>query len=265
MNVPLESEERGAEAGPSLRVALAEAGDRIQDLLDNAEDAAARTLEDAEARADCILQQAEAESRERGSRIRAADAEARPGSGGVRPERGRGAASARRNEGDPAGRLKSALDLVAEVVDRAELTAREADGLNSAASRLQAVMDGLIDDTATRTSLQNHFIQALRGRSGQSDRERDQSMPQPMGGTDAEERGHDVERHARETPASSDRGSAPPDSLQGASGEAQLLAIQMAVAGLNDGEIERRLRQQFDIDDADLALDVLRKLEAGRP
>jgi hypothetical protein len=56
-------------------------------------------------------------------------------------------------------------------------------------------------------------------------------------------------------------GSVQPASRPGAAGEAQLLAVQMAVAGSTDAEIERRLRQHFAPDEVNLALDAVRKLE----
>ena len=45
------------------------------------------------------------------------------------------------------------------------------------------------------------------------------------------------------------------------SGASQLRAVQMAVGGLSDQEIERRLRQEFGNEDVGLALAVLRRLE----
>ncbi|HYQ13740.1 MAG TPA: hypothetical protein VEP94_09900, partial [Solirubrobacterales bacterium] len=56
-------------------------------------------------------------------------------------------------------------------------------------------------------------------------------------------------------------GSVQPASRPGGAGEAQLLAVQMAVAGSTDAEIERRLRHHFAPDEVNLALDAVRKLE----
>jgi hypothetical protein len=54
--------------------------------------------------------------------------------------------------------------------------------------------------------------------------------------------------------------SSPPGDLA----DAQLLAVQMALAGRSDDEIERRLRQQFRGEEVELALDVVGKLGADR-
>ncbi len=120
-----------------------------------------------------------------------------------------------RHEPDEPQRLAEALELAGEVVQRAELTARDAQGLSDAASRLQATTARLMDLDGGRT------------------------------------------------PSAHGRGSAHQASLSGGSGAAQLLAVQMAVAGSTDEEIRLRLRRQFTAEEVDFALDAVRKLEAG--
>jgi hypothetical protein len=194
-----EIRERGPVPTPSLRAALADAADLIQEVLDTAESAAGRIVEDAEDRASRIRRAGEADAEHR---LRASE---RVGS----PD-GEERALTRRLEG--------ALDLMTEVLERAELIARDADALRIQASRLRASFAGLVGgptDYPSSTSAS-------------------EPPPAPAG--------------------------APP----GDRGDAQLLAVQMALAGRSDDEIERRLRQQFSGEEVEVALDVVGKLGADR-
>jgi hypothetical protein len=65
-------------------------------------------------------------------------------------------------------------------------------------------------------------------------------------------------------PAPRERAAASVSSPPGDLADAQLLAVQMALAGRSDDEIERRLRQQFRGEEVELALDVVGKLGADR-
>src|SRR3954451_4295775 len=53
-----------------------------------------------------------------------------------------------------------------------------------------------------------------------------------------------------------------PTSASSGPGAAQLRAVQMAVGGLSDEEIERRLRHEFANEDVGMALEVLRRFES---
>ena len=105
-----------------------------------------------------------------------------------------------------------------EVLERAELIARDADALRIQASRLRASFAGLVGGPTDY----------------QSSTSASEPPPAPAG--------------------------APP----GDRGDAQLLAVQMALAGRSDDEIERRLRQQFSGEEVEVALDVVGKLGADR-
>jgi hypothetical protein len=143
-----------------------------------------------------------------------------------------------------ARRLGEALDLMTRVADGAELTAGEADALRSLASSLRTMLarppDAGPADPGASTSMPR-------------DAERDERPTDPPAG-----------HGRREAPASRERAPAPVSSPPGDLADAQLLAVQMALAGRSDDEIERRLRQQFRGDEVELALDVVGKLGADR-
>ena len=226
MTGPAEIKERGAGPTPSFRAALSEAAELIQDVLDTAESAAGRIVDDAEDRARRIRQDAEADA-ERVFRV--------PGSAGSRDGEERALAR----------RLEEALELMTEVAEGAELTARDADALRSLASSLRAMFDRPFGDRADHGS----STSTLR------DAERDEPPTDPAEVT---------ARSAREDRASRERAPARAGSSPGDLADAQLLAVQMALAGRSDDEIERRLRQQFGDEEVDLALDVVGKLGADR-
>jgi hypothetical protein len=221
-----EIKERRAGPTPSFRAALSEAADLIQEVLDTAESAAGRIVEDAEDRARRIRQDAEAYA-ERGFRV--------PGSAGSPDGEERGLAR----------RLEEALDLMTEVAEGAELTARDADALRSLASSLRANLappvGGLADDGSSTST--------------PKDAEHGERPPDPVEATAK------ATREDRESP---EHASPPPGSPPGDLADAQLLAVQMALAGRSHDEIERRLRQQFGDREVDLALDVVGKLGADR-
>lgn len=80
-----------------------------------------------------------------------------------------------------------------------------------------------------------------------------------------DERPPDPPAHGgQEAPASRERAPTPVSPPPGDLADAQLLAVQMALAGRSDDEIERRLRQQFGGEEVELALDVVGKLGADR-
>ena len=219
-----EIKERGAGPTPSFRAALAEAADLIQEVLDTTESAAGRIVEEAEDRARRIRQEADAE---RGFRVQgSADS---PGA----------------EERALARRLGEALDLMMQVAEGAELTARDADALRSLASSLRTTLArppvAGPEDSGSSTSTPQ-------------DAEHDEQPP------DSSET---IAYGKREAPASRER-PAPAPSPPGDLADAQLLAVQMALAGRSDQEIERRLRQQFRDEEVDLALDVVGKLGADR-
>jgi hypothetical protein len=222
------SEIKERRAGPTLsfRAALSEAAELIQEVLDTAESAAVRIVEDAEDRARRIRQDAEADA-ERGFRG--------PGSVG----------SADGEERSLARRLEEALDLMTEVAAGAELTARDADALRSLASSLRANLARPVSGLADHRS----------STSTPKDAEHDERPADPVEGT---AHGTSEDRASRE------HASVPPGSPPGDLADAELLAVQMALAGRSDDEIERRLRQQFGDREVDLALDVVGKLGADR-
>jgi len=200
--------QRSAGPLPSFRAALAEAAARIQDVLDTAEKEAARIVEEAEARARRI----------------------REDTGGAGPS----------EEGDLAEGLEQALDLMREVVERAELTARDADALKGVASRLNAL---LADPVVGREGYGPSASTSENGGHGEA-------RPDAVGASAWEAQGMQ---------ASPDHASGRADSRASDGGDAQLLAVQMAVGGCSDDEIERRLRHQFGREEVDRALDVVRK------
>jgi len=140
-----------------------------------------------------------------------------------------------------ARRLEEALDLMTDVAAGAELTARDADALRSLASSLRANLARPVSGLADHGS----------STSTSKDAEHDELPPDPV---EATAEGTNEDRPSRE------HASAPP----GDRGDAQLLAVQMALAGRSDDEIERRLRQQFGDEEVDLALDLVGKLGAER-
>lgn len=248
MNGPPQSEERAAGPNSSLRAALTEAADRIEELLAAAEDAAVRIAEQGEAGSNQVFEDSRGNVLRAGIQAEERDSGLLGGRGPSRSGAPWSAARAGRHESDEPQRLAEALDLTSEVVQRAQAMARDAQDLGEAASRLQATVIRMMD----------------RGRH------RPASAADPMGqGSDMLGLGPLSPPEAGNVEAAADersideRGAVPRASRPGGSGEAQLLAVQMAVAGSSDEEIELRLRQHFAPDDVNLALDAVRKLEAG--
>jgi hypothetical protein len=238
MNGLPQPEERAAGPTSSLRAALIEAADRIEELLAAAEDAAASIAVQGNAGRNQVFEGAGGNVR-RGIQTEERDSGLLGARGPSRSGAPWSAVRAGRQESDEPQRLAEALDLASEVVQRAQAIARDAQDLGEAASRLQATVVRMVD------------------RGGQGS---DMLGLGPLSPPEAGKTPGNVEAAAGERRID-EAGFVPAASRPGGAGEAQLLAVQMAVAGSTDEEIERRLRQHFAPDEVNLALDAVRKLE----
>jgi hypothetical protein len=147
--------------------------------------------------------------------------------------------------------------IVADAEDRARRIRQEADP--EPRPRVPESADSADEEESLPTTLARPPVAGPTD-SGAStstprDAERDDHPPDPPAAA-----GHG----RREAPASRERAPAPVSSPPGDLADAQLLAVQMALAGRSDDEIERRLRQQFRGEEVELALDVVGKLGADR-
>ena len=250
MNGQPQPEERAAGTNSSLRAALTEAADRIEELLAAAEDAAVRIAEQGEAGSNHVFEDAGGNVLRPGIQAEERDSGLLGGRGRSRSGPPWSAVPAGRRESDGPQRLAEALNLASEVVQRAEAMARDARDLGEAASQLQATVVRMMDRDRHRPAPATDPI----GQGG------DMLGLGPLSPPGAGKPPGEIEADAGDGPMD-EPGSVQAASRPGGAGEAQLLAVQMAVAGSTDAEIERRLRQHFAPDEVNLALDAVRKLE----
>jgi hypothetical protein len=250
MNGQPQPEERAAGTNSSLRAALTEAADRIEELLAAAEDAAVRIAEQGEAGSNQVFEDAGGNVLRAGIQAEERDSGLHGGRGPSRSEPPWSAVPAGRLESDGPQRLAEALNLASEVVQRAEAMARDARDLGEAASQLQATVVRMMDRGRHRRAPAMDPI----------DQGSDMLGLGPLSPPGAGKAPGEIDADAGDGPMD-EPGSVQPASRPGGAGEAQLLAVQMAVAGSTDAEIERRLRHHFAPDEVNLALDAVRKLE----
>lgn len=267
-----EGGERRTEAASSVRGALFAATEQIQDAIATAQGAAAAILEEAEAEARRRLEAADLEARELVARRLAALTEAvaevmaRAETTGQEVEAlGRAAANARarmadvaredHQEGSAEGAVARTKPVTAE--GRAPAPADTASPRPPQdADRPRPRPGEGPRHQETLASLRERF---RRGSRGEADSEPSSLILPRMRSSIAGgiERGRAADEEGVQ--AADDDWSA--DAAQSSRGRAGSLAVQMAVAGENDEDIERRLREEFDPEEIDQALAEVRRLE----
>jgi hypothetical protein len=262
-----ESEHRSAEAASAVRAALLAATERIQEAIDTAERATAAILEEADAEARRRLEAADLEAKDLVARRLALLAE------GVDEVMARAEATGEDAEALHMATMKARTRMedvepedhpqrVAEgVAARTETVTAEASAPASARSASAGPAQGQSRPhrragegsrrQETLASLRERFLRGSRGAPGGDPR----SLVLPR--REAAAGGEGAPREVVDPEPVQDSVAATGPSA----GRAGLLAVQMAIAGSSDEDIERRLREEFDADQTGRALAEVRKLE----
>jgi hypothetical protein len=263
-----EAEQRNAEAASAVRAALLAASERVQDALHTAESAAAAIVEEAGAEARRRLEAADLEAKDLVARRLVVLAEvvdevtARAEAIDQEAEALRAAATNARirmedvePEGDPQRVAEGAAARAEAVTTEAGAppSARPASGGPAQGeSRPRWTPGERLRRQETLASLRERFLRGSRGEACSEPG----SLVLPRRGAAAGGEGAPREAVGPQPVRDSVAATGP-----ASAGRAGLLAVQMAIAGSSDDDIERRLREEFDADQIDRALAEVRKLE----
>jgi hypothetical protein len=152
-----------------------------------------------------------------------------------------------------------------KVTGRSETKERGAGPTPSFRSALAEAAELIQELLDTAESAAGRIVEEAEDRARRIHQEAEaEPRPRVPGSADSPDEEESLRTALARPPAPRERASAPVSSPPGDLADAQLLAVQMALAGRSDDEIERRLRQQFRGEEVELALDVVGKLGADR-
>ncbi len=152
-----------------------------------------------------------------------------------------------------------------KVSGRSEIKERGADPTPSSRAALAEAADLIQELLDTAESAAGRIVEEAEDQARRIRQEAEaEPRPRVSGSADSLDEEESPRATLAPPPAPRERAPASVSSPPGDLADAQLLAVQMALAGRSDDEIERRLRQQFRGEEVELALDVVGKLGADR-